>query len=77
MIGGGEDVRNGADVVAFEVIDGGFVVSVDDAGGAKGAKGLGEGVDGELRPREAAVDAHAQRYGGVEMTARPVGCVGS
>lgn len=45
--------------MAFVGIDCGFVVCVDDAGGAEGAEGLGEHVDWELGPGESAVDTHA------------------
>lgn len=42
---------------AFEDVDCGFVVGVDDAGGAEGAEDLGYEVDGEFSPGEFAVDA--------------------
>lgn len=63
---GAEDSRGGGVAVswdgaelaaAFVDVDGGFVVGVDDPGGAHGAEDLGEHVGGEFAPGEAAEDA--------------------
>lgn len=45
--------------MTFEFINGGFVVSIYNAGGAEGTECLGKHVDWELGPGETAVDTHA------------------
>lgn len=64
-VGAGDGSETGA---AFKVVDGRLVVSVDDGGSGHGTEELGNGVDGELAPGVAAVDAVGQGDGGVEMT---------
>lgn len=68
--GVGRVAGDGADAgAAFEGVDGGLVVGVDDAGGAHGAQDLGEGVGGELAPGEFAEDAVGEGDGWVDVGA--------
>lgn len=52
---------------AFVDVDGGFVVAIDDGGAAHGAEELGEQVDGEFVPGEAAEDAVGEGYRWVDV----------
>lgn len=62
--------RNGADAVtAFVNINGGLVVTIDDAGGAHGPKDLGEHVHREFSPGEAPEDAVGEGDSRVEVRA--------
>jgi hypothetical protein len=70
-------VGDGANAMAFIGIDGGFEVAIHDTRCAKSTESLGKSVSGELRPREAAVDAHAECDGWVQVAAGARGCVRS
>ena len=58
---------HGAHAVAFEVVDGGDVVGVDDAGGAEAAEELGEEEDREAPPGEPSEEAVREGDGRVEV----------
>ena len=70
--GAGHGARRAA---AFVHVDGGFVVGVDDAGGAHGAQELREEVAGEFAEGEAPEDAVCQGDGRVEVRAGDAGGV--
>lgn len=60
--------RHGAEVSsAFEGVDGGFVVAVDDGGAAHCAEELGQRVHGEFAPWEAAEDAVGEGDGWIDV----------
>ena len=69
---------DGADAwPAFELVDGRFVVSVDDGSAAEAAENLGTGVGEEFLRGEFAEDDHAECYCRVQMASGTSGDVDS
>lgn len=69
--GGSIGAADGSDSgAALEVINGRLVVAVNDGSAGHGTKKLGQGVDGELAPGVATVDAVGQGDCRVDMPAR-------
>lgn len=73
VVGKPGDRADGA--AALELVDGGLVVAVDNGRGAEAAHDLRACVDGELPPREFAVQAIDERDGWVEVSACAAGYV--
>ena len=66
MLGGWDGASAGS---AFEGVDAGDVVGVDDPGGDEATEELRDQVDGEAFPGETAVEAVGERDGGIQVTA--------
>lgn len=66
-IGSGDSAETGAALIH---VNGRLVVAINNGSSGHGAEDLSNGVDGELAPRVAAIDAVCKRHCGVDVAAR-------